>query len=61
MAIISCPRCGRTDAKAGTVWGCPCCRARYESGSRYWGTDWSSVEPLDERLAALAQGKDRSR
>lgn len=59
MAVIACPRCGRTDAKAGTVWGCPCCRERYESGSRWWDVGWSSVESPDERAATLALGKDR--
>lgn len=61
MAILSCPRCGRTDAKAGAVWGCPCCRERYEAGSRWWDSGWSAVESPDERANALAIGKERSR
>lgn len=33
---MSCPECGRTDAKAGAAWGCRACLARFASGSRWW-------------------------
>jgi hypothetical protein len=36
MSEGRCPTCDRIDAKAGAVWGCRSCRARFDSGSRWW-------------------------
>jgi hypothetical protein len=46
-----CPSCGRTDAKAGAVWGCSMCSVHLASGFRWWdlpGTCELCVDPVDK-------------